>query len=103
MTYVCVTCGTQFPPADSAPKHCPICEDERHYIGLQGQRWITLGRRGNFGGCSARPWLPQIAGAVWMINSTLVDPVMWASALYSSTPPPAITSPNNGGHTAASD
>jgi DNA-directed RNA polymerase subunit RPC12/RpoP len=43
MTYVCVTCGTQFPPADSAPKHCSICEDERQYIGLQGQRWIRLG------------------------------------------------------------
>jgi len=42
MTHVCITCGTQFPPADSAPQRCPICEDERQYIGLQGQRWITL-------------------------------------------------------------
>ena len=42
MTHVCVTCGTQFAPADSAPQRCPICEDERQYIGLHGQRWITL-------------------------------------------------------------
>lgn len=42
MTHLCVTCGTQFPRGDSAPRRCPICEDERQYIGLQGQRWITL-------------------------------------------------------------
>jgi hypothetical protein len=42
MTHLCVTCGTQFPPADHAPTHCPICEDERQFVGLQGQQWITL-------------------------------------------------------------
>ena len=42
MTHICVTCGTQFPPADSAPQRCPICEDERQYVGLNGQQWVTL-------------------------------------------------------------
>lgn len=42
MTHLCVTCGTQFPPADQPPEGCPICEDERQYVGLQGQQWITL-------------------------------------------------------------
>jgi hypothetical protein len=37
----CVTCGAQYPPADTPPAHCPICEDERQYVGLDGQRWIT--------------------------------------------------------------
>ena len=41
-THICVTCGTQFPPTDQPPERCPICEDERQYVGLQGQRWITL-------------------------------------------------------------
>lgn len=41
-TYICVTCGTQFPPAERPPDRCAICEDERQYIGLQGQQWITL-------------------------------------------------------------
>jgi hypothetical protein len=41
-TYVCVTCGTQYPLAEQAPEHCPICEDERQYIGLEGQQWIAL-------------------------------------------------------------
>ncbi len=42
MTYICVTCGTQFPPSERPPERCSICEDERQYIGLQGQQWITL-------------------------------------------------------------
>jgi len=42
MTYLCVTCGTQFPPSDHPPEHCPICEDERQFVGLQGQQWTTL-------------------------------------------------------------
>ncbi len=41
-THICVTCGTQFPPTERRPERCPICEDERQYIGLQGQQWITL-------------------------------------------------------------
>jgi hypothetical protein len=41
-TNICVTCGTQFPPAQRPPERCSICEDERQYIGLQGQQWITL-------------------------------------------------------------
>jgi glyoxylase-like metal-dependent hydrolase (beta-lactamase superfamily II) len=24
------------------PDHCPICEDERQYVGLDGQQWTTL-------------------------------------------------------------
>ncbi|MCU1298964.1 MAG: hypothetical protein JWO91_3242 [Acidobacteriaceae bacterium] len=42
VTHLCVTCGTQFPPADNPPSHCPICADERQFVGLQGQQWITL-------------------------------------------------------------
>jgi hypothetical protein len=40
--YICVTCGVQFAPSDQPPDRCPICEDERQYIGWQGQRWTTL-------------------------------------------------------------
>ena len=41
MTYICVTCGTQFPESERPPEHCPICEDERQYIGANGQQWTT--------------------------------------------------------------
>jgi len=40
--YICQTCGTQFSPTVTPPEHCPICEDERQYIGWEGQRWTTL-------------------------------------------------------------
>ncbi len=40
--YVCKTCGTQYPASTQPPEHCPICEDERQYIGWNGQQWTTL-------------------------------------------------------------
>jgi hypothetical protein len=40
--YICVTCGTQFAASELPPEHCPICEDERQYIGHNGQQWTTL-------------------------------------------------------------
>lgn len=39
MFAICETCGTQF--AESNPKRCPICEDDRQYVGWQGQRWTS--------------------------------------------------------------
>lgn len=40
-TYICETCGTQFAPSDAPPAACPICEDDRQYVGWNGQRWTT--------------------------------------------------------------
>ncbi len=40
--YVCVTCGAQFAASATPPAHCPICDDERQYIGPRGQQWTTL-------------------------------------------------------------
>ena len=40
--FICVTCGSQFAESEREPGHCPICEDERQYVGLHGQKWTTL-------------------------------------------------------------
>src|SRR5690606_8475781 len=40
--FVCVTCGTQFADAAREPDRCPVCEDERQYVGHDGQQWTTL-------------------------------------------------------------
>ena len=40
--YLCETCGTQFADGDMPPARCPICEDERQYVGWNGQQWTTL-------------------------------------------------------------
>jgi hypothetical protein len=40
--FICATCGVQFAATPEPPEHCPVCEDERQYIGWSGQRWTTL-------------------------------------------------------------
>jgi hypothetical protein len=40
--FLCTTCGTQHAESEAPPDRCLICEDERQYIGWQGQRWTTL-------------------------------------------------------------
>ncbi|HLG80789.1 MAG TPA: MBL fold metallo-hydrolase [Bradyrhizobium sp.] len=39
--FSCVQCGAQFPDAAAPPQRCPICEDERQFVGWDGQRWLS--------------------------------------------------------------
>jgi glyoxylase-like metal-dependent hydrolase (beta-lactamase superfamily II) len=41
-SYLCTTCGVQYAPSEEPPSSCPICEDERQYVGHGGQQWTTL-------------------------------------------------------------
>lgn len=40
--YICVTCGVQYAESALPPERCTICEDERQYVGREGQKWTTL-------------------------------------------------------------
>ncbi len=40
--FICRTCGVQYPPSPQPPAACPICQDERQYVGWNGQQWTTL-------------------------------------------------------------
>jgi glyoxylase-like metal-dependent hydrolase (beta-lactamase superfamily II) len=40
--FICVTCGVQYPESAQPPQACPICEDERQFVGWDGQQWTTL-------------------------------------------------------------
>jgi hypothetical protein len=42
--FICETCGAQHEEAEREPERCPICEDERQYVGWEGQRFTTLQR-----------------------------------------------------------
>lgn len=42
LNFICVTCGTQFAESDQPPTACRICEDERQFVGWEGQQWTTL-------------------------------------------------------------
>lgn len=37
---ICETCGTQY-ATEMKPASCSICEDERQYVGWNGQRWTS--------------------------------------------------------------
>jgi hypothetical protein len=39
--WICATCCVQYPETGAPPGHCPVCEDERQYVGWDGQRWTT--------------------------------------------------------------
>ncbi|WP_045233717.1 MBL fold metallo-hydrolase [Deinococcus pimensis] len=41
---VCATCGTQYPASPEPPERCVVCDDERQYVGWQGQQWTTVTR-----------------------------------------------------------
>lgn len=40
--FICKTCGTQFADSEQPPSRCPICMDDRQYVGWDGQEWTTL-------------------------------------------------------------
>ncbi len=42
--YICVTCGTEFPASKVPPNRCSICDEERQFVGWDGQKWTTLKR-----------------------------------------------------------
>ncbi len=78
----------QYAPSESPPEHCPICSDERQYVGWNGQQWTTLaelsaeGRRNTFE--QLEPGLVQIAtrppiaiGQRALVVQTPAGNVMW--------------------------
>jgi len=40
---ICHTCGVQFAASEQPPAACPICEDARQWVPVDGQRWTTMG------------------------------------------------------------
>ena len=40
-TWICATCAMQSADTAEPPEECPICLDERQYVGWEGQRWTT--------------------------------------------------------------
>jgi glyoxylase-like metal-dependent hydrolase (beta-lactamase superfamily II) len=42
MTWLCQTCGVEYPPINDPPARCPICEDHRQWVPPSGQGWTTL-------------------------------------------------------------
>ncbi len=54
MNWICSTCAPQFAHSEGPPERCPICEDERQYVGLAGQGWTTPGELAREHRCEVR-------------------------------------------------
>jgi glyoxylase-like metal-dependent hydrolase (beta-lactamase superfamily II) len=91
--FICRTCGVQYAPGDAPPVACPICQDERQYVGWNGQQWTTLdelhadGRRNTLQ--DLEPGLTQIAtqppiaiGQRALLVQTPAGNVMWDCISY---------------------
>jgi glyoxylase-like metal-dependent hydrolase (beta-lactamase superfamily II) len=82
-SYICFTCGTQFPESVDPPAACVICEDERQYVPEEGQRWTTLDELRATHRAEIREELPGLLGigcepsfAIGQ-RALLVDQVLW--------------------------
>ncbi|GAC1688679.1 MAG: MBL fold metallo-hydrolase [Ktedonobacteraceae bacterium] len=64
--WICVTCGTQFTESAQPPHACPICLDQRQYVGYEGQQWTTLARLHASG---ARNVIKEHEAGLWGIGS----------------------------------
>jgi glyoxylase-like metal-dependent hydrolase (beta-lactamase superfamily II) len=63
--FICQTCGVQLAPATVPPERCPICADERQYVGREGQQWTTLAEmQGNF-----RSQLVELEPRLWQVTT----------------------------------
>src|ERR671924_519523 len=60
--FICVTCGSQFAESTEPPLRCPICEDERQYVGWDGQQWTTLEELGRDHRADIREEEPRLVG-----------------------------------------
>ncbi|MEO7119415.1 MAG: reverse transcriptase-like protein [Candidatus Limnocylindrales bacterium] len=91
--WICVTCGVQYPASDEPPVECPICLDERQYVGWDGQRWTTMARLAAAGHRNAlteeEPGLwslgtePKVAiGQRALLIQTPAGNVMWDCITY---------------------
>lgn len=39
--FICRTCGVEYAESIEPPSNCVICDDERQYVGWDGQQWTT--------------------------------------------------------------
>jgi glyoxylase-like metal-dependent hydrolase (beta-lactamase superfamily II) len=81
--FICVTCATQFEPGAGPPARCPVCLDERQYVGEAGQRWVTPAELGQ----SHRNRVESVEPGLWGIGveprfgigqrALLVERLLW--------------------------
>ena len=64
--WICITCGTQYTESEQPPRECPICLDQRQYVGYEGQRWTTMQNLHKDGACNT---LQEHETGLWGIGT----------------------------------
>jgi hypothetical protein len=63
--FICKTCGSQFAESAIPPELCPICNDERQFVGWNGQQWTTLAEmQGKY-----RNTVKELEPGLWAIHT----------------------------------
>ena len=60
--WICRTCAVQQPDTPEPPGNCPICDDERQYVGWGGQQWTTMAELARDHAVVLREEEPGLAG-----------------------------------------
>lgn len=60
--WVCSTCGVQYPDTGQPPRSCPVCADERQYVGWSGQQWTTMAQLAQDHAVAVREEEPDLFG-----------------------------------------
>src|SRR6266511_1770077 len=77
--FICTTCGTQYAEGDQSPAACTVCQDERQYIKVTGQRWARLDKLRLTHRSSIRfeqPGLVGIGQRAWFLRTAKAN-VLW--------------------------
>ncbi|HEX9854096.1 MAG TPA: hypothetical protein VGC47_02170 [Acidimicrobiia bacterium] len=67
LSFICRTCGHQHAASLSPPPRCAICDDERQYVGWEGQQWTTLAELAEEG---HRTELRDVEPGLWGVGVT---------------------------------
>jgi glyoxylase-like metal-dependent hydrolase (beta-lactamase superfamily II) len=60
--WLCGTCGLEYADTPEPPESCAICSDDRQYVPLTGQRWMTLPEVQSGRGASFEEFEPDLHG-----------------------------------------
>jgi glyoxylase-like metal-dependent hydrolase (beta-lactamase superfamily II) len=60
--WICVRCGVQYPDAAAPPVSCPVCEDEREAVPVDGQHWTHMAELGSDHRTEIRAEEPGLTG-----------------------------------------
>lgn len=90
-SWICATCCVEYPDSAQPPAHCPICEDERQFIGAEGQAWTSMAEIGSAHHTDWRELEPGLVGigvtpSIGIGQRALLVKTPYGNVLWDCTP-----------------